>query len=103
MGAVRGFRPAPRSGSVQNAVGGAALCLRLGSGEQYDRGPCKPLTQETGARGYRYGARHRLSPGRRAMIAPHSLQWRLSLWLGLGIAILWAVAAAVTSQKLHHD
>ncbi|MHA6644494.1 ATP-binding protein [Mesorhizobium sp. A623] len=37
------------------------------------------------------------------MIAPHSLQWRLSLWLGLGIAILWAVAAAVTSQKLHHD
>lgn len=37
------------------------------------------------------------------MIAPRSLQWRLSLWLGLGVAILWAAAAAVTAQKLRHD
>lgn len=37
------------------------------------------------------------------MIAPRSLQWRLSLWLGLGVAILWAAAAAVTTQKLRHD
>ncbi|CAM5215912.1 hypothetical protein BTHI11S_00834 [Bosea thiooxidans] len=33
------------------------------------------------------------------MIAPKSLQWRLSLWLGLGIALVWAVAAAVTAQN----
>jgi two-component system OmpR family sensor kinase len=32
-----------------------------------------------------------------------SLQWRISLWLGLGIALLWAVAAVVTAQKLRHE
>ncbi|WP_293811470.1 ATP-binding protein [uncultured Bosea sp.] len=37
------------------------------------------------------------------MIAPKSLQWRLSLWLGLGIALVWAVAAAVTAQNLRHQ
>ena len=37
------------------------------------------------------------------MIAPKSLQWRLSLWLGLGIALVWALAAAVTAQKLRHE
>lgn len=37
------------------------------------------------------------------MIAPRSLQWRLSLWLGLGIAVLWAAAATVTVQKLRHE
>lgn len=37
------------------------------------------------------------------MIAPKSLQWRLSLWLGLGIALVWAVAAAVTAQNLRHE
>jgi two-component system OmpR family sensor kinase len=37
------------------------------------------------------------------MIAPRSLQWRLSLWLGLGITLLWAFAAVVTAQKLRHE
>jgi two-component system OmpR family sensor kinase len=37
------------------------------------------------------------------MIAPRSLQWRLSLWLGLGITLLWALAALVTAQKLRHE
>ena len=37
------------------------------------------------------------------MIAPRSLQWRLSLWLGLVITLLWAFAAAVTAQKLRHE
>ncbi|EXL02671.1 ATP-binding protein [Aquamicrobium defluvii] len=37
------------------------------------------------------------------MMAPRSLQWRLSLWLGLGITLLWAVAAIATAQKLRHQ
>ena len=37
------------------------------------------------------------------MNTPRSLQWRISLWLGLGIALLWAVAAVVTAQKLRHE
>ena len=37
------------------------------------------------------------------MIARKSLQWRLSLWLCLGIALIWAVAAAVTAQYLRHE
>ncbi len=37
------------------------------------------------------------------MIVPRSLQWRLSLWLGLGITLLWAVAAGVTAQMLRHE
>ena len=37
------------------------------------------------------------------MMPPRSLQWRLSLWLGLGVALLWAVAAAVTAHKLRHE
>lgn len=37
------------------------------------------------------------------MTAPKSLQWRLSLWLGLSIALVWAVAAAVTTQNLRHQ
>lgn len=37
------------------------------------------------------------------MTAPKSLQWRLSLWLGLSIALVWAVAAAVTAQNLRHQ
>ena len=37
------------------------------------------------------------------MTGPRSLQWRLSLWLGLGMAVLWAAAAIVTVQQLHHE
>ncbi|MBN9471460.1 MAG: sensor histidine kinase N-terminal domain-containing protein [Bosea sp.] len=37
------------------------------------------------------------------MTAPKSLQWRLSLWLGLAIALVWALAAAVTAQNLRHE
>ncbi len=37
------------------------------------------------------------------MIAPRSLQWRLSLWLGLGMTLLWVATAAVTAQKLRHE
>ena len=37
------------------------------------------------------------------MMQPRSLQWRLSLWLGLGVALLWAVAAVVTAHKLRHE
>jgi two-component system, OmpR family, sensor kinase len=34
---------------------------------------------------------------------PSSLQWRISLWLGLSIALLWTVAAMVTAQVLRHE
>lgn len=37
------------------------------------------------------------------MNAPRSLQWRISLWLGLGVALMWGIAAAVTAQRLRHD
>ena len=37
------------------------------------------------------------------MIAPRSLQWRLSLWLGLGVTLLWVATAALTVQKLRHE
>lgn len=37
------------------------------------------------------------------MMAPRSLQWRISLWLGLGVALLWIVAAVVTAQRLRHE
>jgi two-component system OmpR family sensor kinase len=37
------------------------------------------------------------------VIAPRSLQWRISLWVGLGVALLWVVAAVVTAQKLRHE
>ncbi|MGH7152664.1 MAG: ATP-binding protein [Acetobacteraceae bacterium] len=37
------------------------------------------------------------------MMPPRSLQWRLSLWLGLGITLLWALAAVVTAQKMRHE
>lgn len=37
------------------------------------------------------------------MMPPKSLQWRLSLWLGVGIALLWAVAAVVIAHKLRHE
>lgn len=37
------------------------------------------------------------------MKSPKSLQWRLSLWLGLSITLLWTMAAAVTAQKLRHQ
>ncbi|MGD9880863.1 MAG: ATP-binding protein [Reyranella sp.] len=37
------------------------------------------------------------------MTAPRSLQWRISLWLGFGVALLWIVAAVVTAQRLHHE
>lgn len=37
------------------------------------------------------------------MMAPKSLQWRLSLWLGLGLALLWAAAAAVTAEHLRRQ
>ncbi len=37
------------------------------------------------------------------MNAPRSLQWRISLWLGLGMALLWIVAAVVTARQLRHE
>lgn len=37
------------------------------------------------------------------MNAPRSLQWRISIWLGLGVALIWVVAAVVTAQRLRHD
>jgi len=37
------------------------------------------------------------------MIGPRSLQWRISLWMGLAITLLWAFAAVVTAQKLRHE
>jgi len=37
------------------------------------------------------------------MMPPRSLQWRISLWLGLGVALLWIVAAVVTAQRLRHE
>lgn len=37
------------------------------------------------------------------MKLPKSLQWRLSLWLGLGVTLLWAVAALATAQNLRHE
>ncbi|WP_315736959.1 ATP-binding protein [Bradyrhizobium sp. SZCCHNR1093] len=37
------------------------------------------------------------------MMPPRSLQWRISLWLGLGIALLWIVAAVATAQRLRHE
>lgn len=37
------------------------------------------------------------------MMRPRSLQWRLSLWLGIGITVLWAVAAMATAHKLRHQ
>jgi len=37
------------------------------------------------------------------MIRPKSLQWRLSLWLGLGMMALWAIASIVAAQVLHHE
>jgi len=37
------------------------------------------------------------------MKGPKSLQWRLSLWLGLGMTVLWAVAAVVTVYRLYNE
>lgn len=37
------------------------------------------------------------------MMQPKSLQWRLSLSLGLGMTVLWAMAAIVTAQMLRHE
>jgi two-component system OmpR family sensor kinase len=37
------------------------------------------------------------------MKGPRSLQWQISLWLGLGVALLWIVAAVVTGQRLSHE
>lgn len=37
------------------------------------------------------------------MSRPRSLQWRLSLWLGLGITVLWAIAAVATAHRLRHE
>jgi two-component system OmpR family sensor kinase len=35
--------------------------------------------------------------------APRSLQWRISLWLGLGVALLWGIATVATAQKIRHE
>lgn len=32
-----------------------------------------------------------------------SLQWRISLWLGLGAAFLWGIATVATAQKIRHE
>lgn len=37
------------------------------------------------------------------MMRPRSLQWRISLWLGLGISMLWAIAALVTASQLSRE
>lgn len=37
------------------------------------------------------------------MNRPKSLQWRLSLGLGLGVTLLWAIASIVTAQILRHE
>ncbi|EEZ33824.1 sensor histidine kinase [Brucella sp. NF 2653] len=37
------------------------------------------------------------------MMRPRSLQWRISLWLGLGISLLWAIAALVTASQLSRE
>ncbi|WKT92419.1 ATP-binding protein [Brucella anthropi] len=37
------------------------------------------------------------------MIQPKSLQWRLSLWLGLGATLLWVITTIVTAQLLRHE
>ena len=37
------------------------------------------------------------------MMRPKSLQWRLSLWLGLAVTLLWAMAAIATAQILRHE
>lgn len=37
------------------------------------------------------------------MRAPRSLQWRLSLWLGMGMALLWLATALVTIRNLRHE
>ena len=37
------------------------------------------------------------------MTAPRSLQWRISLWLGLGVALFWGVASLATAQRLRHE
>jgi len=34
---------------------------------------------------------------------PRSLQWRISLWLGLGVALLWGIATVATAQKIRHE
>lgn len=37
------------------------------------------------------------------MTAPRSLQWRISLWLGFGVALLWGIATVATAQRLRHE
>ena len=37
------------------------------------------------------------------MKAPRSLQWRISLWLGLGVALVWGIATLATAQRLGHE
>lgn len=37
------------------------------------------------------------------MTGPRSLQWRISLWLGLGIALLWGIATVATAQRIRHE
>lgn len=37
------------------------------------------------------------------MTMPRSLQWRISLGLGLGITLLWIAAAVLTAQKVHRE
>lgn len=34
---------------------------------------------------------------------PRSLQWRISLWLGLGVTLLWIAAAILTAQRMRHE
>ena len=37
------------------------------------------------------------------MTGPRSLQWRISLWLGFGVVLLWGIATVATAQRLRHE
>ena len=37
------------------------------------------------------------------MTGPRSVQWRISLWLGFGVVLLWGIATVATAQRLRHE
>lgn len=58
-----------------------------------ERGPSAVEGSPRAAPARATGARH----------APRSLQWRIALWLGFVVALLWIVAAGVTARQLRHE